>query len=189
MRDGREDETRAVKFNPDKHIIFIGFKHVGKSVIGRSLALRMGKMHIDLDREIERLYEIEYQNRLNCREIFRQKGGDLFRRLEHQALKEVIQSAPCVISLGGSTPMFEENRRLIEPHCVVYLTAPMIQVFKRIMSKGRPAFFPLDEDPWITFSRLWREREKVYKQLATFTIANHGSMAFTMKQLIENLGL
>lgn len=178
-----------MKFCCDQHIILIGFKHVGKSVIGRTLALRMGKIHIDLDHEIERLYEIEFHNRLNCREIVQQQGEDLFRRLEHQALEQVIQSAPCIISLGGSTPMFEQNRILIKAHCIVYITAPLKQVFDRIMRKGRPAFFSAGQDPWIVFNRLWREREKIYKQLATFTVENRGSIAFTLQQLIKYLGL
>lgn len=176
-----------MKFRNDQHIILIGFKHVGKSVIGRSLALRMGRMHLDLDHEIERLYETQFQNKLSCREIVAQEGEKFFRNLEHQALEEALKTKPCVISVGGGTPMLEENRGLIKTHCVIYITAPPKQVFERIMRKGRPSFFPADEDPLATFNRLWLEREKVYKQLATFTVNNRKSISCTMEQLIRYL--
>lgn len=167
----------------DKHIILIGFKHVGKSLIGRSLALRLNRVHIDLDDQIEYLYKHQFPEKLNCREIVQRQGADFFRHLEHQALVQVIQNPPCIISVGGGTPMLEENRQLMQSHCIIHITASRKQVFHRIMHKGRPAFFPENEDAWTAFNRFWDEREKVYQSLATFSVNNQRSVAWTMEQL------
>jgi len=173
--------------SPKQHIILIGFKHVGKSVIGRALARQVHKSYIDLDHEIERLYKTQYQATLTCRAIVKTKGENFFRELEQAALQQVTQSAPCVISTGGGTPMQAENCQLMAPHCIIYITAKPKQVFDRIMKKGRPAFFPADEDPWVAFKRLWQEREKVYKELATFSVENNDSVALTVDRIMEAL--
>jgi shikimate kinase len=169
----------------DKHIILIGFKHVGKSIIGKLLAQHLREKHIDLDRAIEDFYQEQYQKINNCREIVQNQGEDFFRNLEHETLKKIIKDAPCIISLGGGTPMRIENRELMVSHCIVHLTAEPKQVFARIMRKGHPAFFPKDKDPWDTFNHLWYEREKVYKDLATFSVANQASIKWTVKELLE----
>src|SRR3990167_10617486 len=147
-----------------KSIIFIGFKHVGKSVIGNALALRLAKPFIDLDEEIERVFENEYQEKRSCRQIMTMYGQSYFRDLEKKVLAQIIQSRPSVIALGGGTPMDKENQELIREHTVVHVLAPRGVVFERIMVQGRPAFFSAEEPLIESFNRLWNEREAVYKK-------------------------
>lgn len=170
----------------NRHVVLIGFKHVGKSVIGRFLAPRLQRNYIDLDREIERLYALQSDASLSCREIVQTEGEVFFRNLEHQALAQAIATPLSVISLGGGTPMLADNQTLLRGQCIIYITAPPIQVFQRIMRKGRPAFFPEHEDPWVTFNRLWLEREIIYKSLATVSVRNHRSIDLTIAQLIKH---
>jgi len=172
--------------SPNPHIILIGFKHVGKSVIGRVLARRLKQTHIDLDQEIERLYQDQYQIKLTCRQIVQQKGEIFFRNLEQTTLQQVIRRAPCIISTGGGAPMRAKNRQLLAAHCIIHITAKPKQVFNRIMRKGRPTFF-VGKDPWGSFNHLWHSREKVYKALATFSIENSGSVALTVERIVEML--
>jgi shikimate kinase len=171
--------------SPEPHIILIGFKHVGKSAIGRTLALHIHKKNSDLDEVIEHIYSHQYQDKLTCREIVQHKGEAFFRTLEQAALAQALQNEPCIISTGGGTPMRAENCALMAPHCVVHITAEPKQVFDRIMRKGRPAFFPKTEDPWLTFQRLWQEREKVYRRIATFSVENNHSVTTTVTHLLK----
>ena len=53
------------KAKPSNHIILIGFKHVGKTLIGRRLAKDLNKKFIDLDKEVEKLYEKQTSRTFN----------------------------------------------------------------------------------------------------------------------------
>lgn len=172
-----------------KSIIFIGFKHVGKSVIGNALALRLAKPFIDLDEEIERVFENEYQEKRSCRQIMTMHGPSYFRDLEKKVLAQIIQSRPSVIALGGGTPMDFDNQELIRDHTVVHVLAPRGVVFERIMVQGRPAFFSAEEPPLESFNRLWNEREAVYKKLASYSIDNNGLVVSGVEQVLQHLHL
>lgn len=172
-----------------QHIVLIGFKHVGKSVLGQQLARRRHTLCIDLDRAIERSYVTpDTVTPLTCRQIVQTHGEAFFRQRETQILEQVLQlRRPCIISVGGGTPLAEQNQLLLKTQKIVYITAPREMVFNRIMRKGKPPFFPADEDPWIAFNRLWEEREKIYRSLATITVENHGKLAETIDQILQKL--
>jgi 3-phosphoshikimate 1-carboxyvinyltransferase len=154
------------------HIILIGFKHVGKTLIGRQLAKVLNKKFIDLDEEIEKLYETIHLETLTCRQIMLSQGKSCYRELESEALKQVIKLQSCVISLGGGTALSQSNQEIIKPHRLLHVVAPRGIVFERIMVEGRPAFFDPNEDPYESFSRLWDERNEVYKKLTPCTVDN-----------------
>ena len=170
-------------------IILIGFKHVGKSVIGSELASRLGLPFIDLDKEIERAFEREYQEKCSCRQIMEKQGELFFRNLERNSLAQMLQSKPSIISLGGGTPINEENQQLIKPHTVIHITAKREVVFERIMIRGRPAFLSVEESPLVALNRLWDERIKIYKKLTNLSINNDGSVSSAVDQIIQHLFL
>lgn len=170
-----------------KHLILIGFKNTGKSVIGYELAKHLHERFVDLDKVIETLYADTNAETLNCRQIMQVRGEDFFRQLEHDALKKVIAGKASIISLGGGTPLHESNQKLIKPFTIIHITAPRGIVFERIMVNGRPAFFLSNEDPFDSFNRIWDEREAVYKTLASFTIDNNGSKKAGVDQILTKL--
>lgn len=168
-------------------IILIGFKHVGKSVIGAELATRLTLPFVDLDNAIESAFENTHQQIYSCRHIMEKYGQPYFRQLEKQTLAHIIQSVPSVISLGGGTPMLQDNQTLIRPHVCIHITAPRKVVFERIMQRGKPTFFPADMPPLQAFNRLWDERETVYNELADFAINNNDSITSGVNQIIQYL--
>ena len=153
------------------HIILIGFKHVGKTEVGQRLARKLTKNFIDLDQEIEKTYQ------KNCREIMQSEGEVYYRAVESEALKKILQSQPCVISLGGGTVLSLYNQKIIKPHLLFHLVAPRDTVFQRIMAEGSPAFFDSKEDSYQIFNRLWDEREIIYKKIRTVVINNNNRTA------------
>ena len=172
---------------PNNHIILIGFKHAGKSLIGRRLAKSLNKKFIDLDREIEKLYETNNLESLTCRQIMQSYGESHYRELESQALQQVLKLESCVISLGGGTLLSQSNQEIIQSHTLLHVVAPRGIVFERIMVEGRPAFFDPNEDPYESFSRLWDERNKVYKKLTTYTVDNSSTVEQAVNEAIAYL--
>ncbi|MDP9249121.1 MAG: hypothetical protein M3M85_01235 [bacterium] len=171
-----------------KHLILIGYKSVGKSAIGRELAQRARMNFIDLDEEVERIYQKKFGPQSNCRKIMHEIGQDAFRELEHEALREVLENTSCsVISLGGGTPLLIENKSLLQGHTVIQITAPKNIVFERIMINGKPAFFPTEEHPLVSFNRTWKDRAEVYDALSVITVENSGSVEQTAQLIREKI--
>src|SRR3990167_2375658 len=129
-----------------KHIILLGFKHVGKTVIGSKLAKILKKKFVDLDREIEKNYEEKYFNSLTCRQIMQEHGEGYFRECETEALKQALQFSESVISLGGGAAFSELNQTLIKHHILLHIVSPSGIVFERIMVEGQPTFFEENKD-------------------------------------------
>src|SRR2546425_9509828 len=104
-------------------IILIGFKHVGKSCLGKALAIKLKRDFIDLDVVLEaRYFELTGEG-LNCRRIVHQHGIEYFRKLEATVLKEVMSKKPGVLAVGGGTPLTPENQQLISQGTVIQIKA------------------------------------------------------------------
>ena len=173
----------------NKSIVLIGFKHTGKSIIGKSLAKKMHVPFIDLDRKIESLYEEKFNKKKACRQIMEDKGETYFRYLEHQALSKTVSSQACILSLGGATSLYTENQAIIKSNLKIHITAEKGIVFERICMSGRPAFFNPEEDFLESFNRLWNEREKIYLKIKDFSILNNGSVDEAVQKIINQLTL
>ena len=81
-------------------VILTGFMGCGKSTIGRILAEKRGQEFLDTDHYIE-----QKQGR-SISDIFATQGEEVFRDMETEALRELIQKQePMVIALGGGLPI------------------------------------------------------------------------------------
>jgi shikimate kinase len=167
------------------NIILIGFKHAGKSTIGRALAARMNSTFCDLDQQIEQHYQHQYHEALSCRRIMQEHGETFFRQLEHNVLATTLHNEPGIIALGGGTPLTLENQTLIKTNTIVHLIAPQDIVFARIMAGGRPAFFPADQDPHPYFLALWEKRIPIYQELAHYSVMNDKPIMDTIDTIMR----
>ncbi len=165
----------------------MGFKHVGKSVIGSALADQLKRPFIDLDHAIERVFQARFAKQLTCRQIMQQQGEIFFSDLEQHTLRDALQTPAAVIALGGGTLMNTPNQLLVKTAQLIHLTAPRAQVFERIMQTGRPAFFDEASTPFENFNRLWAAREKVYHSLSNDTVVNDSSIASTVEKIANLL--
>jgi shikimate kinase len=103
-----------------RKIILLGYMGCGKSTIAKSLSKNSGIPFVDLDQYIE-----EKAN-LTINSIFEQHGEIYFRKLEHQAFVELLNSSePLIIGLGGGTPCYANNHELLigENVSSIYLKA------------------------------------------------------------------
>lgn len=94
----------------------IGFMGCGKSSIGKELASSIKYSFIDLDQVIEK------NEGCYIHDIFKEKGEEEFRKIEHHYLENVILCNNAVIATGGGTPCFFNNMEIIKQNGVsIYL--------------------------------------------------------------------
>lgn len=171
------------------HIVLIGFKHVGKSAIGKSLSEKLSVQHIDLDHALEELFENRFNRKCTCRDIMQENGEEFFRDLEKEALAQVMISKPSILSLGGGTPLYVDKQKIIKTCTIIHVTAPRGIVYERILMSGLPAFFNPEEDFLHSFNRLWDERIKIYNELQDYLIDNNGTLDDAVNEIIKMIKL
>ncbi len=158
----------ATSFSKPNAIILMGYMGSGKSAAGRMLAQTHNLLFEDLDDVIAN------DAGTSVAEIFVEKGAKAFRELEHQKLKEVLESASnTVISLGGGAPCYYDNMALITATSshVFYLNASHKTLAQRLFpeKKGRPliAHAQTEEALQSFIAKHLFERQSFYRQ------ANH----------------
>lgn len=110
------------------NIVLIGFMGSGKTTVGIRLSYKLRRVVEDTDKLIEKR-----QDR-SISEIFASEGEACFRKLETQLLEELVQTMEGkIISVGGGTPVREENRPLLRKlGYVVYLRVQPETVYERL---------------------------------------------------------
>lgn len=127
----------------NRHIFLLGYMASGKTTFGRALSKALGLNFIDLD---DYICDKAGQS---VSEIFAEYGEEHFRKLETQAVEEIIaDNSPKIIACGGGTPCFGNNMRLMcDAGMTVWLNPPIESVLRRLRAdrKGRPLVASLDE--------------------------------------------
>ena len=144
---------------PATFVSLTGFMGVGKSRIGRELSRALMLHFIDLDRYIER------QTGISIPDIFRHLGEEAFRRMEKEAVGELIRKDYLVLSLGGGTFLDPENRKaLLSRGPVVALWASPETILERATRK--PGERPLlqVENPLERIRTLLQARAPIYRE-------------------------
>lgn len=105
----------------------------GKTSVGRDLARLLHARFLDTDEWIA------MRQGRSIPDLFRE-GEDAFRRIEREAVREVVQEAPAVIALGGgSLQDWDTATHLKEHGLLVFLDAPVELILDRLEGvSGRP---------------------------------------------------
>lgn len=104
----------------------------GKTTFGRDLAKYIGFDFIDMDQYIER------NENKTINEIFEFYGEEHFRKLEENALENIINNVKdnLVISTGGGIILREKNRKLLKSKTkVIFLDTNKELIKKRLIDK------------------------------------------------------
>lgn len=106
----------------------------GKTAVGRELAKKKKWRFVDLDDLIE------LREKRSIADIFAKEGESLFRRLEKQALKEVVKESRFVVACGGGIVTNEGNIKIMKDSgIIICLSARSEVILKRICgSMHRP---------------------------------------------------
>lgn len=135
----------------------------GKSAIAALLANKLGVERLDLD------YYIQDKTGLSIPEIFKTKGEVYFRKLESVFLQEILgQKTPFVLAVGGGTPTFGENMKLMNQNALtIYLNTPQKILVSRLIAEkqNRPLVADLDDDAIAEFvAKHLFERNQFYNK-------------------------
>ena len=146
-------------------LYLIGFMGVGKTTIGKQLAIQYNMSFIDTDKEIEK----EQKNSIT--EIFSNNGEDIFRKIEATALREIPKNN--LVACGGGLPAYKNNMEFIKKSGLsIYLKASENEIFNRLTNDDNTR--PLiqgksNKDLRIFINKTLEEREKSYL-MADYTI-------------------
>ena len=162
-----------------KNIVLIGFMVSGKTTVGIRLSYRLRKSIEDTDKLIEK------RQKRSIREIFEKDGEAYFRELETLLLREAVEKQKNqIISVGGGTPVREENRELLKKlGTVVYFRAKPETIYERVKhDTARPLL--QCENPLERITELLELRKEAYESCADIIVDVDG---LSMSQVVENV--
>lgn len=169
-------------------ILLLGYMGCGKSTIGKLLAEQLQLPFIDLDQYIER------SEAMPIAAIFEHKGEIYFRKKEQQLFSDLMHSQDSfVLSLGGGTPCYANNDKLLQGDQVVsiYLKTSIATLVSRIGAQDvlRPLLFGKSENELYDFiAQHLFERSYFYHQATTIIETDDKAPTQIVKEIIEYLG-
>lgn len=146
------------------HVLLVGMMGVGKTTVGRLLAERLGRPHLDSDAQVQAA------TGRTVPEILETDGEAAFRAEEAAALRAaVIVEEPHVVSVAGGAVLDPSNRELLRQRgTVVWLRAEVDTMARRVGDgSGRPL---LEGDPAGNLARLDVVRRPLYEELADVVV-------------------
>ncbi len=166
-------------------LFLVGFMGAGKSSVGELLGQRLGWPFEDLD------LRIQQRDGRSIEQIFAESGESYFRRVEHEALREVVEelgSAPRVVALGGGAFAQPENIQLLKSAGVstVFLDGSVDELFERCQEQGRSR--PLRSDIEL-FRKLYDARRNHYMSASIRVDTSGKNVARVASEVVEALGL
>ncbi|MBG9774374.1 shikimate kinase [Brevibacillus laterosporus] len=116
------------------NIILIGFMGTGKSTVGEQLAQQLQYERCDLDEEIVKA------TGKTISQIFAEDGEEMFRQLESDVLRRLVDGNRRVIITGGGAVLRPENVQvMLQYGIVVALTAEEQEIIRRVeQDQNRP---------------------------------------------------
>lgn len=164
-----------------RSIVLIGMMGVGKSTIGRRLAVRLGLPFIDADDAIE------HAAGMSIPEIFARYGETGFRDGERRVIARLMEEGQQVIATGGGAFMNDETRALIlERGLAIWLDADIDILVERVSRReGRPLL--QGKDPRAVLTELAAARNPVYAHAPIHITSGSGPHEYTVDRIVEAL--
>ena len=160
-------------------IALIGLRGAGKSTLGRLLAKAIGWTFIELNREIEQ------QNGLSIAEIIALYGQEGFRRMEQNALAQLLaRNEPIVLATGGgivSEPLTFD--RVLSSFYTVWLKAEPEEHMARVRKQGDLRPMADDRSAMQELRTILLSREPLYAR----AVAQVDTAGLSVEQAAERL--
>lgn len=103
----------------------------------------------DLDSIIENYYK------MSVFEIFKEKGENIFRKIERDLFNYLIQYDNLIISSGGGTLIYCDDKNLLLNNCnIIFLYSPLKTLWQRVKNSKRPLALNFDKFEELYFKRL-----------------------------------
>lgn len=160
----------------------------GKSHISKILSEKLNFKLIDLDKEISK------RNKLTIPEIFEKRGEIYFRKLEREALEEILATEEnVVLSLGGGTPVYYNNMEIINHNSrSVFLRASVGTLSGRLLKQKekRPLIANISDEELPEFiAKHLFERNQFYSKAELNVSTDNREPENIVSEIIEKLYL
>ena len=145
-------------------IVLIGAPGSGKSTVGHALAAHLQWPFIDTDE----LIELKANKKIT--DIFVVDGEEIFRAMEFETLKEVLQESSAVISLGGGAPISPQAQDELRKSgsTIIFLDVSLATAAPRVgFNRDRPLLLGNPRAQWQALSD---KRRQIYEDLATHAV-------------------
>ena len=145
-------------------IVLIGAPGSGKSTVGHALAAHLQWSFIDTDE----LIELKANKKIT--DIFVVDGEEIFRAMEFETLKEVLQESSAVISLGGGAPISPQAQDELRKSgsTIIFLDVSLATAAPRVgFNRDRPLLLGNPRAQWQALSD---KRRPIYEDLATHAV-------------------
>lgn len=171
-------KLNSFQINKARNLILYGYKSTGKTYFGQLLSKDLGWVFIDTDQQIEKHFEQNFHEKLDCRQISVKIGEEGFRLLEKQIIIRLKHQTDAIISLGGGAVLDPENCRLLNKMGkLIYLEHDKEIIKSRILKEGIPSFLD-SNDPEASFNQMYNARKLIYERTSSYHVnlqnkANH----------------
>lgn len=139
------------------NIVLIGMPGSGKTSIGRKLASALGRDFVDAD-----LYISAREGR-SASEIINADGIDEFRRIESEAVKDLLSKHGIVAAMGGGVVERPENCSVLRENAIVIC---LDRALEDLPTEGRP----VSQSDGI--EAIYARRAPLYEAWSDFTVAS-----------------
>tara|TARA_X000000950_G_scaffold44535_1_gene50439 strand:- start:508 stop:1038 length:531 start_codon:yes stop_codon:yes gene_type:complete len=169
-------------------IVLIGYMGCGKSSVGKKLSQKLNVKFVDLDSVIEKKYL------KSISQIFNDLGEIKFRSIENSELNSVLSNYKnCVLSLGGGTPCYHDNMRLILSYTtnVFFIDVNSEILSERLFKKKekRPLISSIDtiEEMKQFINKHYFERRPFYSMATHSITSNRNDSENVVKEILSLL--
>lgn len=188
MHDGGDSASQKGKLRQDRNgmtICLIGMMGCGKSSVGRRLSELLSLPFVDLDSYIESVTDRRIP------EIFASEGEAAFRKMESNALNEILYSEEfevhetegmnkregrdMVLALGGGTLTTKKNaEKIARKTLCIYLKATADTLAERLAAEAQKRPMLAGKELHRRIAELLKEREPMYEKAARHTVETDG---------------
>jgi len=151
-------------FHENMNPVLVGMPGSGKSSAGRRLAGLLGREFIDVDETIEKKFG-------PITEIFKLRGEKGFRKIERETINSLRNRRNIVLATGGGSILDPGNVSDLKMNGIlIYLDRSLDSIRRSMEGGGRPLLKDQGD-----LSKLYEEREDIYRQSADFTVPDAGN--------------
>jgi shikimate dehydrogenase len=153
------------------NIVLIGMPGCGKSTLGRLLAEKLGRPHVEVDDTVAEKYG------LSAGGMIEQKGEEAFRLAESEAITEIGKRTGIVISTGGGAVTRRENCEPLKQNGMLFFLERDLELLAtedRPLSRGMNAL-----------EKLYQNRLPLYQSFADGKIDNNSLLERAGERVME----
>lgn len=158
-----------------KNLVLIGMPGSGKTTLGKIISEKLKMEFVDTDNYIEK------KMNLTVSDLFK-NGEEYFRKIETQAIFEIIDEGIFVIAAGGGIIKKEINMTRLNYNSVIFFLNRNVDM---IINNDDISNRPLIGNHKEKVFELYNERIDKYKKYCHFEIENNGNVEEAADEIIN----